>query len=63
MKDGGGFNEFFRVCTTDLCNDWDGILSRQPGGSGDGDGGGATAVVLGAVGLVIALMVQAIISG
>ena len=42
MKDGGGFNEFFRVCTTDLCNDWDGISSGRRGGGGGGGGGGGS---------------------
>ena len=37
----GGFKEYFRVCTTDLCNDWDGISSGPSWGSGgDGEGGG-----------------------
>jgi hypothetical protein len=35
----GGFKEYVRVCTTDLCNDWDGVSSGPIGGSG-GDGGG-----------------------
>ena len=27
VREGGGFKEYVRVCTTDLCNDWDGISS------------------------------------
>lgn len=40
MTEGGGFKEYVRVCTTDLCNDWDGISSGPGGGSGGGSGGG-----------------------
>ena len=43
MTEGGGFKEYVRVCTTDLCNDWDGLNSgprKKPGGVGGGGGGG-----------------------
>ena len=40
MTEDGGFKEYVRVCTTDLCNDWDGISSGPGGGSGGGGGGG-----------------------
>ena len=62
MTDGGGFKEYVRVCTTDLCNDWDGISSRHNCGSGGDDGGPTAAVVLEIVGVVIALMVPAMTS-
>jgi len=27
VTEGGGFKEYVRVCTTHLCNDWDGLSS------------------------------------
>lgn len=41
VQEGGGFKVYIRVCTTDLCNNWDGISSNPSGGSGGGGGGGS----------------------
>jgi hypothetical protein len=60
LTDVGPFKLYSRVCTSNLCNDWDGISSRT--GEGSDDGSGAAAVVLEAVGVVIAVMIPAMVS-
>jgi hypothetical protein len=59
----GGFREYLRVCTTNLCNSWDGIAPGPGGGSGGGGvGGGGGGGRLEAVGVVMTVMVLAMIS-
>jgi hypothetical protein len=40
VQDGGGYRVYTRVCTSNLCNYWDGISSSPSGGSGSGSGSG-----------------------
>ncbi|KDR24118.1 PE-PGRS family protein PE_PGRS30-like isoform X2 [Zootermopsis nevadensis] len=42
VTDAGGFKVYTRVCTTHLCNNWDGISSGPLGEAGDGGGGGGS---------------------
>jgi hypothetical protein len=44
ITEGGGFKVYTRVCTANLCNDWDGISSGPSSGIGGGgsEGGGGS---------------------
>ncbi|XP_069703526.1 uncharacterized protein [Periplaneta americana] len=39
VQEGGGFKVYTRVCTSNLCNDWDGISAYGSGSSGGSSGG------------------------
>jgi hypothetical protein len=41
ITEGGGFKVYTRVCTANLCNNWDGISSGPSSGNSGGGGGGS----------------------